>query len=146
MKPYILAMDSEETLISNEISQIPRPGLYKFLESMRRQFDRLVMFTTVPESLVRMIGYLLAREGAAPPWFHVLDYIEWSGKTKDLRLVFPVLGRALLLDDHEAHVHPGQSHLWIEAPLFASPYDSSDPGRVIAGERIARRLSQSDHT
>ena len=67
-------------------------------------------------------------------------------KDKDLRRVSPVLGQALLVDDHEPYVHPGQSHLGIEAPLFASPYDSSDRGLVIAGERIAHRLSQSDHT
>lgn len=82
MKPYILAMDLEGTLISHAINQIPRPGLYEFLESMRLQFDRLVMFTTVPETLVRKIGHLLASEGAAPSWFHLLDYIEWSGKTR----------------------------------------------------------------
>lgn len=146
MKPDILALDLEGTLISNAISQIPRPGLYEFLESMRLQFDRLVMFTTVPETLVRKIGHLLASEGAAPPWFHLLDCIEWSGKTKDLRYVAPVLGRALLLDDHEPYVHPEQSHLWIEVPLFASPYDSGDRGLVIARERIAQRLSQFDGT
>jgi hypothetical protein len=32
MKPTILALDLEGTLISNAISQIPRPGLHCFLE------------------------------------------------------------------------------------------------------------------
>lgn len=35
VRPTILALDLEGTLISNAISQIPRPGLKTFLEDMR---------------------------------------------------------------------------------------------------------------
>jgi trehalose-6-phosphatase len=49
MRPTILALDLEGTLISNAISQIPRPGLVRFLNDMQSQFDRLVMFTTVSD-------------------------------------------------------------------------------------------------
>lgn len=49
MKPTILALDPEGTLISNAISQIPRPGLHNFLEDARSRFGELVMFTNVPE-------------------------------------------------------------------------------------------------
>ncbi len=48
MKPTILALDLEGTLISNAISQIPRPGLYRFQEDIQLLFDQLMMFTTVP--------------------------------------------------------------------------------------------------
>ncbi|WP_239510823.1 hypothetical protein [Stenotrophomonas maltophilia] len=42
MKPPILAIDLEGTLISNAISQIPKPGLYRFLEDVNLLFDRLM--------------------------------------------------------------------------------------------------------
>lgn len=69
MKPTILALDLEGTLISNAISQIPVPGLYWFLEEIHALFDQLAMFTTVPEDRFRSIAALLAREGSAPAWF-----------------------------------------------------------------------------
>jgi hypothetical protein len=59
MRPTILAMDLEGTLISNAVSQIPRPGLYQFLESAKCLFDELVIFTTVPEPKFRQIADLL---------------------------------------------------------------------------------------
>lgn len=66
MKPTILALDLEGTLISNAISQIPRPDLYQFLEDVRSQFSQLIMFTTVPEERFRSVADLLSREGSAP--------------------------------------------------------------------------------
>lgn len=128
VRPTILALDLEGTLISNAISQIPRPGLRSFLDEMRSNFDKLVLFTTVPKDRVQAIGTLLAKEGSVPAWFSGLQYIDWSGKTKDLRYVSPDLGNALLLDDHGPYVHPGQEHLWVEIPLFGSPYPPDDNG------------------
>lgn len=141
MRPTTLALDLEGTLISNAISQIPRPGLAQFLEGIRSQFDRLVMFTTVPEERGRSIAALLVREGTAPAWFAELDYVAWSGKTKDLRYVSPHLGSVLLLDDYGPYVHPGQDHLWVEIPLFGSPYLPEDDGLQLASSRIIERLS-----
>ena len=46
-----IALDLEGTLISNAMSQIPRPGLFSFLEECRRLVERVVMFTTVGISL-----------------------------------------------------------------------------------------------
>lgn len=140
MKPTILALDLEGTLISNAISQIPRPGLYQFLEEARSCFDQLVMFTTVPEERLRAIAALLVAEGSAPAWFTSLRYVEWSGKTKDLRFVSPDCGGALLLDDHGAYVHPGQEDMWVEIPLFGSPYPSNDDGLALALGRLRDRI------
>ena len=140
IRPTILALDLEGTLISNAVSQIARPGLRFFLEEVRGQFDQLVMFTTVPEPLLRRIAELLVREGSAPLWFVEIGYTRWSGKTKDLRFVSPKLGDALLMDDYRAYVHPGQEQWWIEAPLFGSPYDGSDGGLAVAGRRIRKKL------
>nr|WP_313955409.1 NIF family HAD-type phosphatase [Stenotrophomonas rhizophila] len=63
MRPTVLALDLEGTLISNAISQIPRPGLRRFLEEVRSEFERLVLFTTVPKDRVRAIATLLEKRG-----------------------------------------------------------------------------------
>lgn len=141
MRPTILALDLEGTLISNAVSQIPRPELLSFLEFARDAFKEIVLFTTVPKLSALKIASLLAHEGHVPPWFTEIRYIDWTGSTKDLRLVSPQLGQALLLDDHEPYVHPGQHALWVEAPLFASPYPAEDDGMRISQRRIEERLS-----
>ena len=69
MRPTILALDLEGTLISNAVSQIPRPGLYQFLEVAHELFEHLVIYTTVPEAAFRRISRLLVEEGSAPGWF-----------------------------------------------------------------------------
>lgn len=142
MRPTILAMDLEGTLISNAVSQIPRPGLFAFLETMRAEFSQLVLFTTVPESRVREICSLLVAEGVAPRWFGQLPYVSWHGPTKDLRFVTSHVGKALLLDDHAPYVHPGQESWWVEIPLFGSPYADDDTGLVLARLGIEERLAK----
>lgn len=142
MKPAILALDLEGTLISNAVSQIPRPGLYRFLEDVRLQFEELVLFTTVPETLARSIADLLVSEGSAPAWFAELRYIHWSGQTKDLSYVSPRVGDALLLDDHGPYVHRGQECLWVEIPLFGSPYSPEDDGLQGASDGLTVRIRE----
>ncbi|MEN5286248.1 NIF family HAD-type phosphatase [Stenotrophomonas lactitubi] len=142
MKPTILALDLEGTLISNAVSQIPRPGLNQFLEDVRSQFEELVLFTTVPETLARRIAAILAREGSVPAWFVGLRYINWSGRTKNLSYVSPCLGEALLLDDHGPYVDGGQESLWVEIPLFGSPYSPDDDGLQIAAARPSDRIME----
>ncbi|HHA2592431.1 NIF family HAD-type phosphatase [Stenotrophomonas pavanii] len=140
MRPTILALDLEGTLISNAISQIPRPGLVAFMEFAHSTFSKIVLFTSVPQPIVADIAALLVQEGSAPAWFLNLPYIEWSGQTKDLRFVSTRLGETLLLDDHESYVHPGQLPFWVEAPLFAAPYPQDDIGLQIAAQRIKERI------
>lgn len=142
MRPTILALDLEGTLISNAVSQIPRPGLHAFLEQVHGQFDELVIFTTVDEGLFRRIASLLVSEGEAPVWFKELGYTSWTGPTKDLKYVSPTLGASLLLDDHGAYVHQGQQRWWIEVPLFGAPYPGDDTGLQIAQQRIDQRLEE----
>ncbi|MBK0052670.1 NIF family HAD-type phosphatase [Stenotrophomonas sp. S39] len=140
MQPSILALDLEGTLISNAVSQIPRPGLYPFLVAVRERFERLVIYTTVPEPAFRKIASLLVAEGSAPDWFAHLPYVAWSGATKDLSNISTSLGQALLLDDHQAYVHPGQEEYWIEVELFGAPYKPSDCGLAAALDQIKKRL------
>lgn len=141
MRPRILALDLEGTLISNAVSQIPRPGLWDFLNYAGTSFDEVVLFTKVSRPMARRIALLLTEEGRVPGWFTEVRYVEWTGATKDLRFVSPLLGQALLLDDHRPYVHPGQLKFWIEAPLFASPYLANDRGLQLARRRIGETLS-----
>ncbi|MBA0421069.1 hypothetical protein D7Y22_08845 [Stenotrophomonas maltophilia] len=47
-------------------------------------------------------------------------------------------------DDYASYAHPGQEHLWVEAPLFGSPYLPDDGGLEIASERVLMRISELD--
>jgi hypothetical protein len=128
-RPTVLALDLEGTLISNAMSQIPRPGLYEFLARCREIFPRVVMFTTVKEDRFRKIARLLVEEGVAPKWFATVEYVEWQGETKDLSFVQGVSwDEVLLVDDFEKYVHPGQERQWLQVEYFDYPYEASDTG------------------
>lgn len=143
MRPTVLAMDLEGTLISNAVSQIPRPGLFRFLEEVNELFERLVVYTTVPEPTFRKLAQLLVVEGFAPGWFAQLRYTEWDGATKDLRRVSPNPDSTLLLDDYGAYVHPGQADCWVQVPLFGAPYLEDDRGLEVALDAIKARLDMN---
>jgi hypothetical protein len=129
MTDYVLALDLEGTLISNAMSQIPRPGLADFLTRCAEIFPRIVMFTTVKEDRFRTIARLLVDEGVAPDWFSYVEYITWHGETKDLRFVPGVPpNQVLLVDDFEKYVHPGQEAQWLQIEYFDYPYSSTDNG------------------
>jgi NLI interacting factor-like phosphatase len=125
----VLALDLEGTLISNAVSQIARPGLFDFLEDCRKLFPRIVIFTSVNEERFRSIATLLITEGYAPNWFAEIEYISWSGETKNLIFVDGALPEEILLvDDYEKYIHPGQESQWIKAPEFDYPYSDDDLG------------------
>jgi hypothetical protein len=128
-KALVLALDLEGTLISNGISQIPRPGLLLFLTRCFELFPRIVMFTTVKEERFRQIATLLVEEGFAPAWFASIEYITWTGKTKDLSFVpCAELETTLLVDDFEEYVHQEQSAQWLKIDCFDYPYEQTDTG------------------
>lgn len=140
-RPSVLALDLEGTLISNAVSQIPRPGLFTFLERCRELFPRIVMFTTVNEPRFRAIAGVLIQERAAPAWFAQLEYVSWTGATKDLALIRDAaIEDCLLVDDFEAYVHPGQLAQWICIDNFAHPYEASDTELVKVLEKLQLRL------
>jgi hypothetical protein len=76
VSPQVLALDLEGTLISNAVSQIPRPGLNAFLSRCSELFYRLVIYTTVEEERFRAIAAMLAAEHAAPSWFPNIEYVR----------------------------------------------------------------------
>lgn len=130
MAPKLLALDLEGTLISNAVSQFPRPGLHRFLTFCRSHFT-VVVYTAVSEPRARAVLRQLESEGSVPTGFSAVPYVPWSGPHKDLRFALPlvagsVLDEARLVDDLEAYVHPGQTHLWVPIPSWSSPYPPSD--------------------
>src|SRR5690606_26398593 len=128
-RPTVLALDLEGTLISNAMSQIPRPGLRDFLRACQRMFPRIVVFTTVQEARFRDIARLLVKEDFAPPWFAELEYVVWNGEKKDLRFIKNAdPDEILLVDDFERYIHPDQRRQWIEADYFGPPYRADDEG------------------
>ncbi|MFZ6759320.1 NIF family HAD-type phosphatase [Undibacterium sp. Ji50W] len=127
--PTILALDLEGTLISNAMSQIPRPGLHYFLNRCALLFPRMVMFTTVREDKFRQIARLLVEENVAPEWFLDIEYINWQGETKNLEFVPAALvSDIVLVDDFEKYLHPGQEAQWMQIDYFDYPYPDDDTG------------------
>jgi hypothetical protein len=137
IRPRILALDLEGTLISNAMSCFPRPGLRAFLEGCHGNFQRVVVFTAVAEKRVRPILDVLVDEASAPSWFRTVEIVAWTGEVKDLRFIGgcdPV--EVLLVDDLESYVHPEQRAQWVPIVPFVAPYPETD--REL--ERVMRRL------
>jgi len=143
MKIETIALDLEGTLISNAISQIPRPHLLEFLKGCKCISERVVMFTTVREDKFRQIARLLVSERVAPAWFESIEYVNWSGHAKDLSFIPNCnIESTVLVDDVEAYVATGQETQWFEIAQFASPYPDND----IELLTMLRRLQESNCT
>jgi hypothetical protein len=65
-KQLTIALYLKGTLISNAVSQFPRPGLFTFLEYCHQKFDRLVIFTVVNEVRFRSISRTLSEAQDVP--------------------------------------------------------------------------------
>jgi NLI interacting factor-like phosphatase len=127
IRPSVLALDLEGTLISNAMSRFPQPGLLRFLEGVQAHFPRVVLFTAVSEARVRPILELLVDEGTAPLWFRAIEIVTWTGEVKDLRFIDscePLDAR--LVDDLESYVHPEQRAQWVPIIPFVAPYAATD--------------------
>lgn len=139
----VLALGFEETLLSNAVSMVPRPGLLQFLDCAQRLFPRLVMFTAVNEETFRRIAAMLARDGAAPRWFSELEYVQWKGPTKDLRHIIEATPSQVLLVDDLAHrIHDGQESQWVPISAFEPPFNQYDDELSRVLQAIVDRLTQ----
>ena len=107
MKP-LLCLDLEGTLISNAVSQIPRPGLYPFLERAIALCN-LMIYSSVSEQRVFAIQKQLIAENEAPIWFEALNVIRPAGTLKPKS----ACGRdyAFLLDDQVSVIAVSYTHL-----------------------------------
>ena len=137
----VVALDLEGTLISNAISQIPRPGLYSFLDECRALSPHVVLFTYVRPLRVREIIAGLVADSLVPAWFIAVECVEWDGATKDLRFIRDChVESAVLVDDLAADVHPGQELNWVPAPPFEAPYPEDDRGLDAVLRELRHRL------
>jgi hypothetical protein len=73
-KQLTIALGLEGTLISNAVSQFPRPGLFTFLEYCHRKFYRLVIFTAVNEVRFRSISRTVVEDRDVPAWFMIFNH------------------------------------------------------------------------
>ena len=138
-KITVIALDLEGTLISNAVSQIPRPGLFSFLEYCQKNFDRIVIFTTVKEKYFRNIATTLIEQNEVPSWFSKLEHIKWSGEYKNLSFVKDVnTNQVVLIDDREEYIHPHQKNQWLCIPGYDFPYSKSD----CELEKVIEKLSK----
>ncbi len=136
MKP-LLCLDLEGTLISNAVSQIPRPGLFEFLEYVA-DICELMIYTSVSFERVKTIQNLLVEEGVAPAWFRDIPVIrpEKSLKPK------AACGRqdALLVDDQADVIVPGEEDWLVEIPEYLPPYSDRDQALSRALDNIEMRV------
>jgi hypothetical protein len=140
--PNTLALDLEGTLISNAISAFPRPGLYGFLSFCRETFDRVVIFTSVPETTSKRLIGILAAEGSAPAWFpDLVVFVCERHMQKDLERIGPP-GDVWLVDDQEAYILPRQRNQWIPAREFMPPFTQADDELCQIKTEILGRLSK----
>jgi len=143
--PSVLALDLEGSLISNVVSQIPRPGLFEFLKRCNELFPRIVVYSTVPEHRFREVAMLLVAEGQAPAWFAKLECVTWTGQTKNLAFIEGADVRdVLLVDDFMEYVHPGQEHQFVRVEHFDFPYAQSDIGLAEVLKVLVQRTGPSN--
>lgn len=138
-----IALDLEGTLISNAVSQFPRPGLYSFLDYCQQNFSRIVIYTAVPQIYFRKIAKTLIDLQKVPDWFVNLEYIKWHGKYKDLTFIPNIKpDRIIIIDDRAEYIKPEQKNRWISIREYSYPYSQSD--REL--DRIVGELSKIDLT
>lgn len=115
MTAPVLALDLEATLISNASSQIPRPGLYSFLEFCEERFERLLLFTCVEKEDAWPMLRELSREDQIPrSLLRRLEYVHWTGRYKDLNFILDCQPQQVrLVDDDEYWIKPEQLKRWI---------------------------------
>lgn len=123
MSKKLLCLDLEGTLISNAVSQIPRPKLFWFLEQVNEICD-LKIYTSVSGARVDSIRRLLIDEGATPSWFQDLEVIRPKGNLKPKSKC----GRsdAFILDDQREVIMSDEQEWWIPICEFLPPYSDDD--------------------
>lgn len=140
----ILALDLEGTLVSNAVSQIPRPGLRPFLDAVSDLYADIVLYSSVREERVRAVVAELVSRGEAPEWLAEVECVRWAGPYKRLHILGPP-GGVLLVDDMMAYVHPDDREHWVAIPSYDPPYPPDDRAleRVLA--ELTRRAEGEDH-
>ena len=113
----LFCVDLEGTLISNAVSQIPRPVLFSFSEFLGLR-GNVVLFTSVSQDRTHAIQEVLVAECVVPSWFSKLDSLHpVQGQTiKDLSVAErdkPGKPEYYLSDDHEGCIKSAERDWWI---------------------------------
>lgn len=140
-----LALDLEGVLITNAISQFPRPGLMNFLNECEKLFGRanICIFNTVDERRFRDIANRLVIDKYAPGWFSEINYVDWVGEHKDLRFVDEDIGRVILVDDYPPYIKSSQKHRLIQINQYLEPYTHEAPDMFDTEfERVIKLIRQ----
>ncbi|WP_152208281.1 NIF family HAD-type phosphatase [Marinobacter changyiensis] len=127
-KIILICLDIEGTLISNAVSQIPRPHLYHFLTEVNKLAD-LVLYTSVSPTRTRKIQNLFVDEGVVPDWFGKLDALHPIGTTKPKAVAAsyaPTASRIFLVDDQEACIEEIEQDWWVAVHEYLPPYNTDD--------------------
>jgi hypothetical protein len=137
----LICLDLEGTLISNAISQIPRPNLHDFLCELSPLGD-VILYTSVSPTRTAEIKHLLVSEEYAPPWFASIPSIHPERTIKHKHLVPGVTqyDLVLLLDDQSGVIAAEEHDWWVQIKEFSSPYPQDDRELEVALEQIKTRL------
>lgn len=140
----VIALDLEGTLISNAVSQFPRPGLRRFLDFCKTNFDAIYLYTAVRDELCVPILRTMVDEATAPEWILEIPFVQWDGSVKDLANIPNTKIRdCLLVDDNPDYIVDEQRHQWIAIEKFESPYPDTDRELERVQRLITKRLSPS---
>jgi len=136
----VIALDIEGTLISNAYHCEARPGLYGFARFCLERFERIAIFTAVPEDTALEVLERLVDGGHLPPEFlHRWKYIDWIGVKKDLIFIENAEpGEILIVDDDEHRIVNSQKDRWIPVTPYYGGDEDAEPGRVM--ERIEKMI------
>lgn len=141
-KETILVLDLEGTLISNAVSQFPRPGLWEFLEFCHSRFERIYLYTAVRDERCHDIVDKLIERDLAPEWFRTVPFIQWDRTYKDLANVPNATPtECLIIDDNRDYILDSQISQWVEIANFEPPYPDTDRELERIQGLIEERLS-----
>jgi hypothetical protein len=125
---FTIAIDLEGVLISNAVSQFPRPGACVFVSACRQAADRVVLYTSVPGDRAAEIVARLVAEGHLPEApFDAIVHAPSSVK--------PLHGVADVLFDDAADVAPGEEHRLVRVAGY-DPADVDDTVLIDLADRV----------
>lgn len=142
MNNTLICLDLEGTLISNAISQIPRPDLYAFLTKVA-ELGSLVLFTSVSPDRTKQIQQLLVAEHVVPAWFNDLQAIHPSGTKKPKSQAIehaPAASHYYLIDDQSQCIEASENDWWIPIEEYLPPYRSDDQELLRVAEFTQQKL------
>ena len=138
----VLALDLEGTLISNAVSQFPRPGLHQFLDFCNSAFESVYLYTAVRDELCGPIIKTLVDDQLAPDWMLTIPLVQWDRDFKDLaNIPAASIHECLIVDDNPDYILDNQRRQWIAIEKFESPYPDTDRELDRVQRLITERLA-----